>query len=147
MRIEVLRGLEGTLTDLIAGRIIRDVMTPAFKRGEFSSGIVQGVRAMRAAAGGDLSFLPKERSEMNDLIPAIFIAFIILVFVLRLMRAFGVFGKRWPISGRRSFGSRGGGGGWYGGSFGGGGGGSSGGGFSGFGGGGGASGGGSSGGW
>lgn len=146
MRIEVLRGLEGTLTDLVCGRIIRDVLTPAFKRGEFSSGIVEGVRAMRAAAGGDLSSLPPDLPDMNNLIPNIFISFIVLVLVLRLLRAFGAFGKVLPATGR---GHRGG---WFIGTLG-----SlssgrsssgrSSGGFSGFGGGGGASGGGSSGGW
>ena len=34
MRIEVGRGLEGDLPDILCGRIIRDVITPAFKRGE-----------------------------------------------------------------------------------------------------------------
>jgi uncharacterized protein len=50
MRIEVGRGLEGTLPDIVCGRIIRDVLTPAFQRGDFAGGLVAGRRG--AAAGG-----------------------------------------------------------------------------------------------
>jgi uncharacterized membrane protein YgcG len=38
MRIEVGYGLEGTLTDVAASRIVRNVMTPAFKNGDFDHG-------------------------------------------------------------------------------------------------------------
>ena len=50
MRIEVGYGLEGTLTDVAASRIIRNVMTPAFKTGDFDRGIDDGVAAIVAAA-------------------------------------------------------------------------------------------------
>ena len=50
MRIEVGYGLEGSLTDLKAGRIIRTIMTPRFKANDFDGGIEQGVRAHRGAA-------------------------------------------------------------------------------------------------
>ena len=46
MRIEVGYGLEGTLTDLICGRVIREVMTPAFKAGDYDGGVSAGVRAV-----------------------------------------------------------------------------------------------------
>ena len=46
MRIEVGYGLEGTLTDLAAGRIVRNVMTPRFKAGDYNSGIDDGVQAI-----------------------------------------------------------------------------------------------------
>ena len=46
MRIEVGYGLEGTLTDLAASRIIRNVMTPAFKDGDFDQGVSAGVDAI-----------------------------------------------------------------------------------------------------
>ena len=46
MRIEVGQGLEDRLTDLEAGRIIRNIMAPRFKAGDFNSGIEQGVRAV-----------------------------------------------------------------------------------------------------
>jgi uncharacterized protein len=46
MRIEVGYGLEGTLTDLLAGRIIRNTMTPAFKNGDYQGGITNGTLAV-----------------------------------------------------------------------------------------------------
>jgi len=56
MRIEVGYGLEGRLTDLEAGRIIRNVMTPRFKAGDFDGGVEQGVTAIVAQLqGGDAS--------------------------------------------------------------------------------------------
>ena len=58
MRIEVGRMLGATLTDSISGRIIRDVIAPEFKRGEFERGIELGVLAMHQAAGGDYGALP-----------------------------------------------------------------------------------------
>jgi uncharacterized protein len=48
MRIEVGYGLEGTLTDSLAGSIIRNVMTPLFKKGDYNSGIEAGVKAILA---------------------------------------------------------------------------------------------------
>ncbi len=48
MRIEVGYGLEGTLTDLQAGRIIRNVMAPQFKAGDYNGGITAGVDAILA---------------------------------------------------------------------------------------------------
>jgi uncharacterized protein len=55
MRIEVGYGLEGTITDLMAGRIIQHVMTPKFKNGDFNGGITDGARAvMDELEGGKL---------------------------------------------------------------------------------------------
>jgi len=46
MRIEVGYGLEGTLTDVAASRIVRNVMTPRFKAGDFDAGVSEGVAAV-----------------------------------------------------------------------------------------------------
>ncbi len=43
MRIEVGYGLEGTLTDAAASRIVRDLMTPRFREGNYDVGIEAGV--------------------------------------------------------------------------------------------------------
>lgn len=59
MRIEVGYGLEGTLTDLEAGRIIRNIMAPRFKANDFDGGIEEGVDAIIAQLSGDNS-LPRD---------------------------------------------------------------------------------------
>jgi uncharacterized protein len=46
MRIEVGYGLEGTMTDGIAGSIIRNAVTPFFKNNDYDRGIDEGVRAI-----------------------------------------------------------------------------------------------------
>jgi uncharacterized protein len=52
MRIEVGYGLEGVLPDATAARIIRNVMTPRFKDGDYDGGIAQGVDAIVAQLEG-----------------------------------------------------------------------------------------------
>jgi uncharacterized protein len=52
MRIEVGYGLEGTLTDAAASRIVRNVMTPAFKQGRYDDGLRGGVDAIVATLEG-----------------------------------------------------------------------------------------------
>ncbi|MCJ7813645.1 YgcG family protein [bacterium] len=55
MRIEVGYGLEGTLTDGTAGQIIRSIMTPQFKNGDYDGGITEGARAViDVLDGGEL---------------------------------------------------------------------------------------------
>lgn len=53
IRIEVGYGLEGRLTDLMAGRIIRNVIAPQFKMGRFDQGITDGVSAMVGTVKGE----------------------------------------------------------------------------------------------
>jgi uncharacterized protein len=55
MRIEVGYGLEATLTDAMAGRIIQFIMTPKFKDGDYDGGISDGVRVViNVLEGGEL---------------------------------------------------------------------------------------------
>ncbi len=155
MRIEVGRGLEGTLTDAISGRIIRDVMRPAFRSGDFPGGIEAGLRAMHAAIGGDYGAIERSkggRARSGSGISALFFIFFVVFIFARIFRGSGPRGGSgvggvlpWLLlsqMGRSSGGAGGFGGGLGGGGFSGGGGG-----FGGFGGGGGFSGGGASGGW
>ena len=43
VRIEVGKGLEEKLTDLTSGRLIKEVMIPAFQKGDFDDGMEKGV--------------------------------------------------------------------------------------------------------
>lgn len=69
LRIEVGYGLEGVLTDLTCGRIIRDIITPKFKNGNFDQGVINGVAAMIAAVHGEYSALEaastKKKAQEN----------------------------------------------------------------------------------
>jgi uncharacterized protein len=55
IRIEVGRGLEGKLTDLMAGRIIDQAIKPKFKQGDFDGGFVTGVSALIAGVRGEFT--------------------------------------------------------------------------------------------
>ena len=46
LRIEVGYGLEGVITDLEAGNIIDDIITPRFKQEDYNSGVYEGVAAI-----------------------------------------------------------------------------------------------------
>ncbi|MET0391025.1 MAG: TPM domain-containing protein [Polyangiales bacterium] len=53
MRIEVGYGLEGEIPDAVASRVIRDVLRPAFKRGDYTYGIAAAFDVLIRSAGGD----------------------------------------------------------------------------------------------
>lgn len=148
IRIEVGYGLEGAIPDVMAGRIIREVLTPYFKQGKFYEGLDRASSIMIQLAEGEfegrLSSADGDTKDVEDTINLIiFILFLAIVIYTSSRRGGGRRGKRRR---RHTLGS--GGIIWLGGGFGSGGGGS-GGGFGGFSGGGGfgSGGGGASGGW
>jgi uncharacterized protein len=53
LRIEVGYGLEGDIPDAIANRVIRTVLTPAFKQRQYFAGIQGAFSSLMDAAGGD----------------------------------------------------------------------------------------------
>ncbi len=53
IRIEVGYGLEGRLTDLRAGRIVDNEISPRFRQGDFDGGITAGVGAMIQEVRGE----------------------------------------------------------------------------------------------
>jgi uncharacterized protein len=54
LRIEVGYGLEGVLPDAIASRIIREVITPRFRSGDYAGGIDAGVEAILKVTRGEV---------------------------------------------------------------------------------------------
>lgn len=146
MRIEVGYGLEGAIPDIMANRIINDIMTPSFLAGDFYGGLDQATNVLIDLAAGEFEGFPKRRSSNGEGgIPIdLIILFIILIFFLVSKGKGGKGGRRHSLGSNGIIFFGGGFGGGGGSSFGGGGGG-----FGGFGGGGGFSsgGGGASGGW
>ncbi len=134
IRIEVGYGLEGDLPDALSGRIIREVMAPAFRQGELAQGIVRALEAIMAATGGEGEALPPARQQQQRRSVGISPYFLLLLVLLMFLGGgrgrggAGAFlaGSALGFGGRGGFGggSRGGGGGGFrggGGGFGGGG--------------------------
>lgn len=147
VRVEVGYGLEGTITDAVSSRVIREQIAPAFQQGQYGRGLDAAADAIIARIrGGEAPVAPLQRggqpqSDGEDIgiVPVIIILLVIFFVVLPMLRRGGFSGCVLPFllsGGGTTFG---GGGGFSGGGFGGGGG------FSG--GGGGFGGGGASGGW
>lgn len=116
MRIEVGRGLEGTLTDLTTGRIL-DEVKPYFKKTDYDNGVALGLALMAQADGKKLDFQgqvkPRHERKRGTGSMVLFAIFGLIFF----------FQMFFPSRRSRGFGGYGGGG--FGGGFGGGGGGSS----------------------
>ncbi|MGD0141588.1 MAG: TPM domain-containing protein [Rhizomicrobium sp.] len=94
VRIEVGYGLEGVLTDAQSKVIIDEVMTPAFKQGNYDAGVYNGTLAVLHAIGGaklDASPQPVEpQDESNHGTHIPFFLIIILIWI--------VFGRfLWPL--------------------------------------------------
>ncbi len=128
VRIEVGYGLEPVLTDALSGRIIRDEMAPAFRKGDYYGGIIMGVRAIVKATQGE--YQGKQRRSKRDrsggiaglIFPLLF--FFLLFgrrrgalggFLLGSMLGAGLGGRRGGFGGGGGFGGFSGGGGFGGG--------------------------------
>lgn len=69
VRIEVGYGIEGALSDLVARRIVDEVITPRFRQGDFDGGIAAGAeQIMRVVDGEPLPAPARGRQERaNDI--------------------------------------------------------------------------------
>ena len=82
-RIEVGYGLEGALPDAIAKRIIENEMVPAFRAGDFNSGVSRGVNAILQAIRGEYKGTGRTSAEMEEGDQGSWIIF--LLFILFMM--------------------------------------------------------------
>lgn len=148
MRIDVGYGLEGAIPDVMAGRIIRDVLNPNFKEGDYYAGLDRATSILIDLARGEFQgeLTENQRGSGGDDMASFIVFLLFMAFVIYASSRKGGDkngGKRRRTMGPGGFIFLGGGLGGSGGGFGGGGGG-----FGGFGGGGfGGGGGGASGGW
>jgi uncharacterized protein len=76
LRIEVGRGLEGALTDLVSRRIIDETIVPLFRVGDFAGGIAAGVDQMIRVIDGEPLPEPDRGwgggAAIGDLVPVLF---------------------------------------------------------------------------
>jgi uncharacterized protein len=66
IRIEVGRGLEGTLPDVVASRIIRNVIAPSFKEKQFDKGVEEGIAAIIQRLEGNASDNPDAKDGVKS---------------------------------------------------------------------------------
>jgi uncharacterized protein len=105
VRIEVGYGLEGALTDVMAGRIVDQVILPRFRAGDFAGGIDEGVTRIIALLDGEALPAPAQsnarRQGMPQGIGSILPLLLMLVFVGGgiLRRVLGSFGGASVIGG------------------------------------------------
>jgi uncharacterized protein len=111
VRIEVGYGLEGRLTDLVAGRIIREAIVPEFRAGRFDQGVVNGVQAMIDVVRGEFAAQPRQKPvgtggiDLAAVFPLL-VFFVFLVFALgRASRPLGTAagGFLMPFLGQMAF--------------------------------------------
>jgi len=82
VRIEVGYGLEGTMTDALSSVIVNGTIIPAFRTGDYSGGVVQGVDGILSVLSGDAAELEArakrnaETSAGSDDIDWVFVVFI-----------------------------------------------------------------------
>ncbi|MEI8031928.1 MAG: TPM domain-containing protein [Chlorobiaceae bacterium] len=87
VRIEVGYGLEGRLTDLLAGRIVRDEIVPAFSAGQFDAGFSKGVSSIIDAVHGEYKAKPNaEGKGGRPSLPLLFIILLVIYFIGQLSR-------------------------------------------------------------
>ncbi len=82
VRIEVGYGLEGTLPDALAHRIITDLITPRFRAGDFDGGVEAAVEAIAAAIRGEDLPLPDggDRAQTGFTVVMMLFFFLLLFF-------------------------------------------------------------------
>ena len=114
MRIEVGYGLEGQITDLLSARVIRDVMAPAFRRGEFAGGITSAFDLLIRAAGGESVAVPTSTTRPTRSLGGWIFLVVLFLFLLRGRGAGwfllgGLLGRGWSSRGGWGGSGRGGG--------------------------------------
>lgn len=66
MRIEVGRGLEGVMTDLMSQRIIDENFTPNFKEENYGKGLIEGIERISPILRGEVVKLPEKKGNKSE---------------------------------------------------------------------------------
>lgn len=91
MRLEVGRGVQGSLTDAMSKRILQDVMAPHFRQNDFYGGLAAGISAIQATIDKEGLAAPQRRAQQSSalaewlpaLLPLAIIVFFFLSAILR----------------------------------------------------------------
>ncbi|MBY4895547.1 YgcG family protein [Cupriavidus sp. AU9028] len=105
MRLEVGRGVQGSLTDAMSKRILQDIMAPHFRQNDFYGGLAAGISAIQATIDKEALPGPQPRGRaqdaglLSDWLPVLFPLAIIVFFLIGASRQ----RKRGIVVGRRGW--------------------------------------------
>lgn len=89
VRIEVGRGLEGALTDVTAGHIIADAITPHFKLGDYDGGVEAGIDQILSVVNGEPLPEPDKKWESrggsSSMLPLLLLVAVVASAILRTL--------------------------------------------------------------
>jgi uncharacterized protein len=88
MQIEVGYGLEGAVTDLMAGRIVEQILRPNFRRNDFYSGLDEASTTIMQLAAGEYDAVERMQNDENPGLDIIALIIILLV-IYTIVRAVG----------------------------------------------------------
>lgn len=97
IRIEVGYGLEGALPDILAQDIIKNQITPSFKQGDYSTGIVQGITGIMKATYGE--YKVTKLSGTKSPLPMLETIVVIVVLGFQFLSAILARSKSWWAGG------------------------------------------------
>lgn len=95
MRIEVGQGLEGTVPDVLAGRIIDQDMKPRFQANDYAGGLEAAISRIGALVRGDVQ-APEPRNGFVTAFGWAFFAALLWGFVVGVLRA--RYPWKWPVT-------------------------------------------------
>jgi len=83
IRIEVGRGFEGILPDIVASQIIREVIAPRYREGDYSGGIEAGVESISKVTRGEVTPKPSQtRARRNPSFTGMHVAGMLIIAAL-----------------------------------------------------------------
>ena len=86
MRIEVGYGLEGALPDVLSSSIIRNIIAPYFRNGNYFTGIYKGITAIISAVKGEYQALPQKTRKKKNVSGIITMILFLIIFVSSFFR-------------------------------------------------------------
>jgi uncharacterized protein len=79
IRIEVGYGLEGVVPDAVASSIIRNIIAPYFKAGNYYEGLLKGIETLQDAIAGTYQ-AENENKKLNGFLTALILIIVVIIF-------------------------------------------------------------------
>lgn len=96
VRIEVGYGLEGRLTDAASSDIIRNIIVPYFRAGDYAAGITAGSSAILQVMGGTIPAARADASPRHHPLSGLLMLLAVYLFIALLRTPRGPGGSLWP---------------------------------------------------